>query len=151
VYRSPIHRSFNLAVIMTYHVKEQIPGVSDYLNIRLAAGLSRKSPEAAAIGLKNSLFSVVAYADEVPIGIGRIIGDGGCFFEIVDIAVIPAHQKQGVGHRIMQRLMQYLQENALPTAYVSLMADHGTPGFYRKYGFEASLPPKKAGMSLRII
>jgi hypothetical protein len=30
------------------------------------------------------------------------------------------------------------------------MADHGTPKFYERYGFEASLPPKKSGMALRI-
>ena len=23
---------------------------------------------------------------------GRVIGDGGCFFEVVDIAVVPAHR-----------------------------------------------------------
>ena len=135
---------------MPYHIKDEVPSVSDYINIRLAAGLSRKSPEAATIGLKNGLFSVMVYADTTPVGIGRVIGDGGCFFEIVDIAVIPEHQKKGLGHLIMQRLMQYLHATALPTAYVSLMADHGTPEFYKRYGFEASLPPAKSGMSLRI-
>lgn len=135
---------------MTYQVREEVPGVHDYIDIRLRAGLSRKSPEAAAIGLKNGLFSVVVYAGDVPVGIGRVIGDGGCFFEIVDIAVLPEHQKKGLGHRIMQSLMSYVHTNALPTAYVSLMADHGTPTFYERYGFEASLLPQKAGMALRI-
>lgn len=136
---------------MHYRLEDHVPAVQDYIQIRLAAGLSRKSPEAAAIGLKNGLFSVVVYADATPVGIGRVIGDGGCFFEIVDIAVIPEHQKKGLGHLIMQRLMQYIHGNALPTAYVSLMADHGTPEFYRRYGFEPSLLPRKAGMSLRIV
>lgn len=135
---------------MHYELKDQVPSVNDYINIRLAAGLSRKSPEAATIGLKHGLFSVIVYADSTPVGIGRVIGDGGCFFEIVDIAVLPAHQKKGLGHLIMQRLMQYIHETALPTAYVSLMADHGTPEFYKRYGFEASLPPQKSGMWLRI-
>lgn len=136
---------------MPYQLKEEVPCVADYIQIRLAAGLSRKSVEAATIGLKHGLFSVIVYADATPVGIGRVIGDGGCFFEIVDIAVLPAHQKQGLGHLIMQRLMRYINETALPTAYVSLMADHGTPAFYQRYGFEASLPPTKAGMSLRIV
>jgi len=135
---------------MTYTTKEEIPSVSDYIRIRLEAWLSRKSPEAAAIGLKNGLFSVVVYWGEVPVGIGRVIGDGGCFFEVVDIAVVPEHQKKGLGHLVMPRLMAYVHATALPTAYVSLIADHGTPRFYERYGFEASLLPKKAGMSLRI-
>jgi GNAT superfamily N-acetyltransferase len=100
--------------------------------------------------LKNGLFSVVVYSCATPVGIGRVIGDGGCFFEIVGIAVLPEHQKKGLGHLIMQSLMKFVHAHALPTAYVSLMADHGTPKFYERYGFEASLPPQKAGMALRI-
>ncbi len=136
---------------MTYEARAEVPSVDDYIRIRLSAGLSRKSPEAAAIGLKNGLFSVVVYADQTPVGIGRVIGDGGCFFEIVDIAVLPEHQKKGLGDLIMQTLMNYIHTHALPTAYVSLMADHGTPKFYERYGFVASLPPHKAGMALRIL
>lgn len=136
---------------MAYVVRQEVPSVSDYIRIRLAAGLSRKSEQAATIGLKHGLYSVVAYCDSDPVGIGRVIGDGGCFFEIVDIAVLPAHQKKGVGDLIMQALMGYVHEHALPTAYVSLMADHGTPKFYERYGFQPSVLPEKAGMFLRIM
>ena len=112
--------------------------------------MSRKSVEAATIGLSNTICGVVVYCDGKPVGIGRVIGDGGCFFEIVDIGVEPAHQKKGLGDLIMESLMSYVHENAPDTAYVSLMADHGTPEFYKRFGFEASLPPDKSGMSLRI-
>ncbi|UTV58497.1 GNAT family N-acetyltransferase [Burkholderia arboris] len=135
---------------MGYVIHQEVPSVSTYIETRLAAGLSRKSGQAATLGLKNGLFSVVAYWGSVPVGIGRVIGDGGCFFEIVDIAVLPAHQKKGVGDLIMRALMRYIHENAPPTAYVSLMADHGTPKFYERYGFQPSVPPEKAGMFLRI-
>lgn len=135
---------------MSYELKYEIPQVDDYIRIRLAAGLSRKSEEAATIGLSNTLCAVSIYCNGQPIGIGRVIGDGGCFFEIVDIAVKPEHQKKGLGDMIMEGLMSYIQENAPDTAYVSLMADHGTPEFYKRFGFEASLPPDKSGMSLRI-
>ncbi|NRF65762.1 GNAT family N-acetyltransferase [Aquincola sp. S2] len=135
---------------MRYVLRHDVPSVETYIDIRLAAGLSRKSSQAATVGLSNGLFSVVVYLDAAPVGIGRIIGDGGCFFEIVDIAVRPEHQKKGLGDMIMRALMRWIHENAPSTAYVSLMADHGTPKFYERYGFEASLPPKKSGMSLRI-
>jgi GNAT superfamily N-acetyltransferase len=135
---------------MAYSVKEAIPTTDQYINIRLSAGLSRTSPEATTIGLKNSLCSIEAYNDTIPIGLGRVIGDAGCFFEIVDIAVVPEYQKKGVGHLIMQTLMAYIHRSAPPTAYVSLMADHHTPKFYERYGFEMSLLPEKAGMFLRI-
>lgn len=136
---------------MNYVIREEVPSVSVYIETRLAAGLSRKSPEAAAVGLRNGLFSVVVYAGSEPVGIGRVIGDGGCFFEVVDISVRPEHQKKRLGDLIMRSLMTWIHNNAPPTAYVSLMADHGTPEFYERYGFEPSLPPKKCGMFLRVV
>jgi len=136
---------------MKYEIRDEIPAIETYIDIRISAGLSRKSPEAAKIGLKNSIYCVVAYYDNTAIGIGRIIGDGGCFFEIVDIAVLPEYQKKGIGGKIMEKLMEYIRINALPTAYVSLMADHGTPEFYRKFGFEIAKLPEKSGMFMRIV
>ncbi len=135
---------------MPYILRKEIPTVSDYISIRLAAGLSRKSEEAAERGLRNSLFSAVVYSEGNPVGIGRVIGDGGCFFEVTDIAVLPIHQKKGVGDMIMRAVMEYLQTNAPKTAYVSLMADHGTPHFYCRYGFSFAEMPKASGMYLRI-
>jgi len=135
---------------MDYYLREEVPDATTYIEIRLAAGLSRKSIEAATIGLKNGLFSVIVYAEATPVGIGRVVGDGGCFFEVVDIAVLPDHQKKGLGRMIMERLMAFIHDTAPATAYVSLMADHGTPEFYKRYGFEVSMPPQKAGMFLRI-
>ena len=135
---------------MAYDVKAQIPAVDDYIRIRLAAGLSRKTEEAATIGLKNSLFAVTVFCQGKPVGIGRVVGDGGCFFEIVDIAVLPEHQGKGLGKLIMDALMDDLREHAPKSAYVSLMADHGTPDFYAKFGFTKAKAPQAAGMYLRL-
>lgn len=55
---------------MTYILKQQLPTVRQYIDIRLAAGLSRKSEEAATIGLKNSIFAVMVFCGDAPIGIG---------------------------------------------------------------------------------
>ena len=136
--------------MLNYLIKQQVPSVADYIRIRSAAGLSRKTEAAAAVGLKNSLFAVTVFDRDEPIGIGRVIGDGGCFFEIVDIAVLPEHQKKGVGKLIMDALMTYIYEHAPERAYVSLMADHGTPDFYRKFGFTKAQAPHAAGMYLRL-
>lgn len=136
---------------MSYEIRNEIPTVEDYIEIRLQAGLSRKSVEAATIGLKNSIFGVVVYFNNAPIGIGRIIGDGGCFFEITDMAVLPEHQHKGVGKLIMNSLVNWLKENTPITAYVSLMADHGTPEFYAKFGFTKAELPKSSGMYMRIL
>jgi GNAT superfamily N-acetyltransferase len=62
----------------------------------------------------------------------------GVIDEADNMAVLPKHQKQGVGLMIMEALVNYLQKNAPKTAYVSLMADHGTSNFYAKFGFPFS-------------
>ena len=59
---------------MSYEIRNEIPCVEDYIEIRLKAGLSRKSVEAASIGLKNSIFGVVVYFNDIPIGINRFSG-----------------------------------------------------------------------------
>lgn len=135
---------------MHYEVRNETPSVANYIEIRLKAGLSRKSEEAATVGLKNSIFCIMVYYENTPIGIGRIIGDGGCFFEITDIAVLPEHQKKGVGTIIMSALVSWLNENAPSTAYISLMADHGTPEFYARFGFTKAELPRSCGMYMRI-
>ena len=133
-----------------YEVRAIVPSADDYIRIRLAAGLSEKTEEAAEKGLRNSLFAATVFHNSEPVGIGRVIGDGGCFFEVVDIAVLPEHQGRGLGRRIMASLMNYIHTHAPRSAYVSLMADHGTPAFYERFGFQRAELPKSAGMFLRI-
>ena len=124
---------------MDYEFHRQPPGVDDYLRIRRRTGLSAKSREAAAKGLPNSVFSIhITSGDEV-VGMGRIVGDAGCWLQIVDIAVLPEHQGRGLGRRIMTELMEYVTANALPGVYVSLLTD--APRFFEPFGFKHTAPP----------
>lgn len=136
-------------MIETYTLVPEVPAIDDYLRLRMAAGLSAKTREGAAIGLPNSWFGVtVCYRDKA-IGMGRIIGDGGTAFQIVDIAVEPEHQGQGLGKRIMATLMQKLNSEAPAGAYVSLIADGAARHLYAKYGFEPVMPAS-IGMATRV-
>jgi GNAT superfamily N-acetyltransferase len=129
-----------------YRLVERVPPVEDYNRVRDAAGLGKRDPVAAGMGLPNTLFGVCVERDGRIVGIGRIIGDGGLFFQVVDVAVLPEHQKIGLGARIMQALKSWLGENAPPGAYVQLIADEGMPEFYEKYGFRVRTP-ESSGMS----
>lgn len=129
-----------------YRLVERVPSVEDYNRIRVAAGLYRRDPVATEMGLPNTLFGVCVERDEHVVGIGRIIGDGGLFFQVVDVAVLPEHQKKGLGARIIQALKSWLGEHAPSGAYVQLIADEGTTGFYEKYGFRVRMP-EDSGMS----
>jgi GNAT superfamily N-acetyltransferase len=79
------------------------------------------------------------------IGMGRIIGDGGLSFVVVDIAVEPEHQGRGLGKRIMGALDAWLKANTLDSAHVSLIADGEAKHLYAQYGF-ADVGPASVGM-----
>jgi ribosomal protein S18 acetylase RimI-like enzyme len=127
----------------------ETPGVEEYVALRDAAGLSSKTPRAARQGLPGSLFSVCVRDGGRLIGMGRVVGDGGCSFQIVDIAVHPDYQRRGWGTRIMEALMGYLREAAPPSSIVTLMADRGASALYQKFGFEFTAP-ESVGMKLRM-
>ena len=121
-------------------LESSIPNAEEYCDLRRAAGLSPKALVAAQKGLPNTLFGVCMRDAGQLVGMGRIIGDGGCNFEVVDIAVHPDYQRRGLGTRIMQALVDYLEEHAPETAYVSMIADEGAPALYAKFGFEPTAP-----------
>ena len=104
-------------------VKFEAPKVQDYCDLRVNAGMSPKSIEAAEKGLPNACFNVTIYEQETLIGMGRVIGDGGTAFQIVDIAVDKNHQGLGYGRKIMEEIMTYIDSVAEKGTYVSLMAD----------------------------
>ncbi len=131
------------------NISEQEIPIDVYMEMRVACGLSAKTLEASQIGLKNSIHSVAVKANGAIIGMGRIIGDGGCFCQIVDICVLPEYQKKGVGKMIMENLMGFVHKKLPSSCYVSLIADGDASFLYEKYGFKDTLPASK-GMSLKV-
>ena len=131
-----------------YVLLEGFPDAVGYARLRSAVGLSPKLPEAAARGVGGTLHGVRILRDGELIGMGRIVGDGGCFFFVVDIAVAPAHQGRGLGKRIMAALDAWLRANAPETAHVALFADGEAKHLYAKYGFAVNT--KSVGMDYRV-
>jgi ribosomal protein S18 acetylase RimI-like enzyme len=69
---------------------------------------------------------------------GRIIGDGGWYFHIADMAVLPSHQRRGLGDAVLRNLLAHIRENAPQDgtgAYVTLFADAPGRRLYAKSGF----------------
>ena len=126
-----------------------VPDVDEFIGLRVDAGLSEKSRHAATKGLAGTCFSVCVRDAARLVGMGRVIGDGGCFFQVVDIAVHPEYQRRGIGFQVMTRLMEQLREGAPETAYVSLIADGDAWKLYAKFGFELTAPVS-VGMALRL-
>lgn len=80
-------------------------------------------------------------------GMGRIVGDGGSFITIVDIAILPQHQKKGLGKAIMNQLMKWIKENIDDGCFVTLFADGEAKKLYKQYGF-IETEPHSTGMAL---
>ncbi|MDW9906548.1 GNAT family N-acetyltransferase [Sinorhizobium meliloti] len=133
----------------TYRIEPHFVGIDDYTRLRFESGLFPFARAAADKGLKGTVFGVRVLHGEDVVGMGRIIGDGGCFFQVTDIAVEPAHQRKGLGKRIMTALVDYMKANLPETAYVSLIADVPANRLYEQFGF-AETSPRSLGMAMRI-
>lgn len=133
----------------TIRLIERTPSVADYIRLRAESGLSPKSEAAAETGLAGGLFAVTLMDGDTAIGMGRIIGDGGCHYQIVDMAVLPAWQGRGLGQRIMERLCAWIAANVPDTGYISLIADDDARHLYAKYGFHETAPAS-VGMAMKI-
>ena len=75
---------------MTY----DIPTCEDYCAVRINAGMSPKTHEAAEKGLPNALFTVTLYDKDWLIGMGRVIGDGGTAFKLLILLFRKSYQGQ---------------------------------------------------------
>ncbi|MFB2121627.1 GNAT family N-acetyltransferase [Parapedobacter sp. 2B3] len=133
---------------MKYKVIYSLPTVEKYRFLRETCGLFPKSEKAATIALKNSLCSVIVLDtenDNEIIGMGRLVGDGGCHCQVVDICVLPKHQKRGLGKLIMTKLNDFIERELPSSCYINLIADGDAYDLYAQYGFEP-VWPKSRGM-----
>ncbi|MEV0650870.1 GNAT family N-acetyltransferase [Phytomonospora sp. NPDC050363] len=131
---------------LDYELVEGVPTVEEYRHLRGSTGLGAKSVEASALGLPNTWFGVLVRREGEAVGMGRIIGDGGCFFQVVDICVLPGHQGRGLGKRVMAALSEAMEAGMPEGAYVSLIADGEARHLYEKFGFR-EVAPVSVGMA----
>ncbi|TPX24143.1 hypothetical protein DIZ76_013486 [Coccidioides immitis] len=155
-----------------YHLVEGTPDAAAYCHLRATSGLSPKTEEQARIALAGTWymcyvtytkpqshesadnFTDVGAGDHLEqiaevVGMGRIIGDGGWYFLIADIATLPEHQRRGVGDAIMTRLVHCVRSRAPPGALVALFADPPGRRLYKRHGFEETAPGS-LGMTIEL-
>ncbi|WP_445365750.1 GNAT family N-acetyltransferase [Microbulbifer sp. ANSA001] len=130
-----------------YTVVENVAPVEGFLRLREVAGLTPRTRAAAEKGLPNSLYGIHIKIGSQTIAMGRVVGDGALNFEIVDVAVDPKYQGQGLGRLVMRYMMSYLDREAMPSAYITLMAD--VPELYEKFGFKLSSPESEGMYMLK--
>lgn len=122
--------------------KERRISVQEYLDIRNEAGWFITNSSATRVALDSSLYSVVVVENDNVVGLGRVIGDGGIYFYIQDVIVHPDYRKMGIGTRVMEMLLDYINLNTTRGAFVGVFAAFDLGAFYEKFGFTRS--PKEA-------
>jgi GNAT superfamily N-acetyltransferase len=125
------------------------PPVADYLELRRSSGLTPRRPDQAAAAIAGS-WSAVHVVDErtgATVAMGRVLGDGGWYFHVVDMAVAPGHQRRGLGSFVLSALLDTIGRDAPPGAYVNLLADPPGLALYARHGFKETAPDS-VGMAL---
>ncbi len=134
-----------------YRLVDGPPPVDDYVRLRERAGLAPVTHRQAAAALPGGWAAchVVHDPTGAAVGMGRVLGDGGWYFHVVDMAVLPEHQRRGLGDAVLTRLLARIRSQAPPGAYVNLLADPPGRGLYARHGFRTTAPDT-VGMALRL-
>lgn len=123
------------------------PTIEEYISLRKAVGWDIPDEQAIKISLKNALFSVCLVKGNNIIGYGRVVGDEGLYFYIQDIIVLPEYQGHGYGKKVMDEIMNYINQKARKGAFIGLFSAKGLEGFYKKYGFKER-PDENSGAGM---
>lgn len=133
--------------MMNVHVTEEFPQNQEYMDLRVAAGLPEVEISAIATAQNRSVLSLLARDDnDRLIGMGRVVGDGSFYFQLVDIMVAASHRDQGVEEMIVSELLSRLKKIAPSGAEVTVITDVPGIKLYQHAGFKL-LYPDRYGMA----
>ena len=109
-----------------------------FLELYTAVGWEAPGRDQVAAALERTLATFTAYDGDHPVGMVRLLGDGGMSFYMKDFAVLPERQHCGVGRFLMKSVESYIRRTVEPGWAVSLelISTQAAAGFYREMGFE---------------
>ena len=95
----------------------------------------RLSPDELLQGLRSSWYALGAYDNEILVGFGRLVSDGILHAMIYELIVLPEYQGQGIGGKILEKLVEKCQKTGVRD--IQLFCAAGKQEFYEKRGFVA--------------
>lgn len=131
--------------------KENALQYEDYCRLRESVEWRLFSKEQMKNAVNNSVYTVTAVDGDQTVGMGRLTGDG-MYYMIADVVVRPDYQGQGIGNKIVNMLIAYVDE-ATPIggrSSIQLIAEKGKEAFYEKVGFKI-IPHEFCGSGMRKI
>lgn len=122
----------------------------DFVRLKVATGFMERPLEQVERALQNDLYHVAAVSDGKVIGMGRLVGDGAMYWYLQEIIVLPEYQGQGIGKRIVNKLLEHVRNTAIPGTWVEvgLTAVKGKEPFYEKFGFSLGSSGMKKRMEI---
>lgn len=133
--------------MMNVNITKEFPQNQEYMDLRAAAGLPEVEIPAIATALNRSVLSLLARDDHHRlIGMGRVVGDGAFYFQLVDIMVAASQRDQGLEEMIVSELLSRLEKIAPSGAEVTVITDVSGIKLYQHAGFKL-LYPDRYGMA----
>lgn len=122
----------------SFRIAVNVLTVDTFLSLYRAAKWEPPGRDQIERALANTLASFTAYDGDTPIGMVRLLGDGGMSFYIKDFAVLPLWQGKGAGRALMNALHAYILSRIAPGWAVSLelISTPTAVPFYQRQGFE---------------
>ena len=109
-----------------------------FLEIYQSVGWEAPGLDQIERALQGSLATFCVYDGGQPVGMARLLGDGGMSFYIKDFAVRPEYQSKGIGRMLMEAMESHITASIRDGWAVSLelISSKGREPFYEKFGFE---------------
>ena len=85
--------------------------------------------------LAGSLTGVVVLSEGTAVAMGRLVGDGAHYFYVQDVIVHPDHREEGLGTRVLEELIAWVERTAPSDAFVGLFSSPEGETLYAEHGF----------------
>jgi GNAT superfamily N-acetyltransferase len=124
----------------------EIPASDQFWNLFQTTGWNEKyglSADELVQALRSSWYVLAAYDGDRLVGFGRLLSDGILHAMIYELIVLPEYQGQGIGGKILERLVERCKETGVRD--IQLFCAAGKRAFYEKRGFVAR-PDDAPGM-----
>lgn len=125
--------------VIMIRIVEDIRDVDIYLELRDKVNWVKLTRQQAQTALDNSVCVFTVFDDDIPIGMGRVVGDKAVISYIQDLIIIPEYQSRHIGSRLIEHIIEYVRSITLEGSrmMLCLMCAKGREQFYEKHNFIA--------------
>lgn len=121
---------------MSHTVENRLPTIDEHRRLAESVGWDDHFDwDTIGASIDGSTLGAVALVDGEVVGMGRVVGDGVHYFYLQDVIVHPDHSDEGLGSRIVERLLDRIEEIAPSEAFVGLFASPEAVDLYREFRF----------------